>query len=92
MIVPMTLDPTQLPDDVATLKAMLVATAKRAHDAETRASTLDTQIETLKLTIAKLQHGKFGSSSERARLLDQLELQLAELEEQVTGRTERRSR
>ncbi|MGB0087036.1 MAG: IS66 family transposase [Rhodomicrobiaceae bacterium] len=79
----MTLDPMQLPDDIATLKAMLIATAKRAHDAETRASTLDAEIENLKLTIAKLQHDKFGTSSERARLLDQLELQLAELEEQV---------
>jgi transposase len=83
MLSPMMLDPTQLPDDVATLKAMLIATAKRADDAETRASTLDGEIENLKLTIAKLRHAKFGSSSERARLLDQLELQLAELEEQV---------
>jgi transposase len=80
----MTLDPTQLPDDITALKAMLIATAKRAHDAETRASTLDAEIENLKLTIAKLQHDKFGTSSERARLLDQLELQLAELEEQVS--------
>ena len=79
----MTLDPAQLPDDIATLKVMLIATAQRAHDAETRASNLDAQIENLKLTIAKLQHDKFGSSSERARLLDQLEFQLAELEEQV---------
>jgi transposase len=81
MLAPMMFDPTQLPDDVATLKAMLIAAAKRAHDAETRANTLDGEIENLKLTIAKLRHDKFGSSSERARLLDQLELQLAELEE-----------
>ena len=80
----MILDPAQLPDDTATLKAMLIATTKRADDAETRASDLGAEIENLKLTIAKLQHGKFGASSERAaRLLDQLELQLAELEEQV---------
>ncbi len=58
----MMFDPTQLPDDVATLKAMLVATAKRAQEAETRASNLDGEIENLKLTIAKLQHDKFGSS------------------------------
>ena len=83
MLALMMLDLTQLPDDVATLKAMLIVAAKRAHDAETRASTLDAEIENLKLTIAKLRHDKFGSSSERARLLDQLELQLAELEEQV---------
>jgi transposase len=84
MLALMMFDPTQLPDDITTLKAMLIVAAKRAHDAETRASTLDAEIENLKLTIAKLQHDKFGTSSERARLLDQLELQLAELEEQVS--------
>jgi hypothetical protein len=72
----MDLDPASLPDDIATLKAMLIATTKRAD-------TLDAEIANLKLTIAKLQHSKYGSSSERARLLDQLELQLSELEEQV---------
>jgi hypothetical protein len=36
-------------------------------------------IEKLKLTIKKLQHEQFGRSSERGALLDQLELQLAEL-------------
>jgi transposase len=39
-------------------------------------------IEKLKLTIRKLKHEQFGQSSERStRLLDQLELQLADLEE-----------
>lgn len=79
----MDLDPAALPDDIAALKAMLIASTKRADEAETRANTLDAEIANLKLTIAKLQHSKFGSSSERARLLDQLELQLSELEEQV---------
>ena len=46
--------------------------------------TRDQIIAALKLTISKLQHAKHGSSSERGRkLLDQLELQLAELEESV---------
>jgi transposase len=72
----MTLDPSQLPDDVASLKAMLIAADKHARD-------LDGEIENLKLTIAKLQHERFGPSSERARLLDQLELQLGELVEHV---------
>jgi transposase len=72
----MDLDPASLPDDIAALKAMVIATTKRAN-------TLDAEIANLKLTIAKLQHSKYGSSSERARLLDQLELQLSELEEQV---------
>jgi transposase len=61
-------DPSQLPDDIATLKAMLIASGR--------------EIEALKLTIAKMRRGKFGASSERgAKLIDQLELRLAELEE-----------
>ena len=80
----MTLDPAQLPDDVVSLKAMLIAANKWALDAEARTKDLDAEIENLKLTIAKLQHDKFGPSSERgARLLDQLELQLGELVESV---------
>ena len=39
MFAPMMFDPTQLPDDVATLKAMLIAAAKRAHDAESVRAT-----------------------------------------------------
>ena len=85
---PMALDPMQLPNDVATLKALLVAehaariaSDTRALEAETRAKDLDAEIESLKLTIAKLQRDKYGASSERARLLDQLELQLGELVE-----------
>ena len=67
----MTLDPSQLPDDIATLKAMVIAGGR--------------EIEALKLTIAKLRRDKFGASSERgAKLLDQLELQLAELEERAS--------
>jgi transposase len=70
-----------LPDDVTTLKAMLRAerTARLAAEAEAQARTL--LIEKLKLTIKKLRHEQFGQSSERGALLDQLELQLADLEE-----------
>src|SRR5947207_12988229 len=68
----MTLDPAQLPDDIATLKAMVIA-------AERKASDRGLEIEALKLTIAKLQRNTFGASSESGKkLLDQLELQLAE--------------
>ena len=57
-----------LPNDIAALKAMVAAR--------------DQVIEALKLTIAKLQHARHGASSERGRkLIDQLELQLAELQE-----------
>src|SRR5262249_55490403 len=79
----MTLDPAQLPNDIESLKAMLLAENKRANDLATRASYLDAEIENLKLTIAKLQHARFGPSSERRSvLLEQLELQLDELEAQ----------
>jgi transposase len=70
-----------LPDDVTTLKAMLLAerAARLAAEAEAQARTL--LIEKLKLTIKKLRHEQFGQSSERGALFDQLELQLADLEE-----------
>jgi len=81
MVAPMTLDPAQLPDDVVSLKAMVIAANKSTLAAEARAKLLDAEIENLKLTIAKLQHRRFGPSSEHARLIDQLELQLGELVE-----------
>ena len=70
-----------LPDDITTLKAMLRVerAARLAAEAEAHARTL--MIEKLKLTIKKLRHGQFGQSSERGALLDQLELQLADLKE-----------
>ncbi|MGY3347053.1 hypothetical protein ACVI1I_006360 [Bradyrhizobium sp. USDA 4459] len=53
--------------------------ARLAAQAEAQAGSL--LIEKLKLTIKKLGHEQFGQSSERGALLDQLELQLADLEE-----------
>jgi transposase len=69
-----------LPDDVATLKAMPCAerAARLAAEAGAQARTL--LIEKLKLTIKKLRHERFGQSSKCGALLDQLELQLADLE------------
>jgi hypothetical protein len=73
-MLPMTLDPSQLPDDIAILKAMVIAGGR--------------EIEALKLTIAKMRRDKFSASSERgAKLLDQLELQLAESTRRPTART-----
>jgi transposase len=63
-----------LPDDIATLKAMVLA-------AQAEAKHRALLIEKLKFTIAKLRHERFGQSSERGAILDQLELQLADLEE-----------
>lgn len=73
-----------LPDDVPTLQAMLRAerAARLAAEAEAQAGNL--LIEKLKLTIKKLRHEQFGQSSERGALLDQLELQLADLEENAS--------
>jgi len=71
-----------LPNDVATLKAMLLAerAARTAMQAEAQARALE--IERLKFAIARLRHERFGASAERAaRLIDQLELQLVDLEE-----------
>ena len=47
-------------------------------------SSAEAVIAHLKLTIAKYKRDKFGQSSERARQLDQLELQLEELEATAT--------
>jgi transposase len=73
-----------LPDDVATLKAMLIAerAARMAAEADARNRAL--LIEKLKYTIAKLRHEQFGQSSERGAILEQLELQLADLEEDAS--------
>ena len=86
----MPIDPADPADDIAALMALLAAerTARaraeaRADKAEARASSLDAEITNLKLTIAKMRRDKFGSSSEHAAKLDQLELQLAELVERV---------
>jgi transposase len=70
-----------LPDDVAILKAMLRSERAARLAAEAEAQTRTLLIEKLKLTIKKLRHEQLGQSSERGALLDQLELQLADLEE-----------
>jgi transposase len=80
--------PDSLPDDIATLKAMLVAeraarlaAEAKAHSAEAKAHARALEIEKLKFAIAKLRHRRFGQSAERGALIEQLELQLADLEE-----------
>ena len=83
-----------LPDDVATLKAMTIATQLACPEAEAKARNSEAEvrvrelwIEKMKFTIAKLRHERFGQSAERSAVLEQLELSLAELEEglQVVG-------
>jgi transposase len=74
----MDLKPSDLPDDIDALKALvLAAQADRQADA--------VLIAHLKLEIAKLKRDKFGPRVERtSRLLDQMELQLEELEAAAT--------
>ena len=81
-----------LPDDTESLKRLLVAArayaaAVTAEAATLRAKAADDEalIAHLKLWIEKLNRDRFGQRSERsARLLDQLELQLEELEASAT--------
>jgi transposase len=70
-----------LPEDVATLQAMLLTERAARLAAENEAKLRALLIEKLKYTIAKLRHQQFGQSSERGAILDQLELQLSELQE-----------
>ena len=80
-----------LPADLAAAHAMILAerTARRAaearaEDAEAQISGARLEIERLKLLLAKARREQYGQSSERgAKIIAQLELQLAELEETV---------
>src|SRR2546429_6579147 len=77
----MTLTADSLPNDVETLKAMVIAAHAARLNAEAQARARALLIEQMKFTIAKLRHDKFGQSSERGAILEQLELALAEMEE-----------
>ena len=67
-----------IPDDLDALKAAYLSERAARLAAEA-------MIAHLKLTIAKLNHAKYGPSAERSRkLLDQMELQLEELEAGAT--------
>src|SRR5258708_14104822 len=68
---------------VAQREALMLAEA-RASAAESEAKFRALLIEKLKYTIAKLRHEKFGQSSERGAILEQLELALADLEEDAS--------
>jgi transposase len=64
-----------LPDDVATLKAMLVAAQAACLEAQAKARNAEAEararallIEQMKFTIAKLRHERFGQSSEQQAL------------------------
>jgi transposase len=68
-------------------EAHAAAAESRALTAEARATAAESEakyrellIEKLKFTIAKLRHEQYGQSAERGAILEQLELQLADVE------------
>ena len=81
-------DLSDIPDDLEALKAALVAERGRritaeadAAAAKAKVSSAEALIAHMKLQIAKLRREFYGTRSERtARLIDQMELQLEELE------------
>lgn len=78
--------------EIAKLRAALAASQARAEAAESElaqaravVTTSEAMIKHLRLEIAKLRREQYGHSSERrARLIDQMELQLEELEAAAT--------
>jgi transposase len=89
----MPIDAGPLPDDVDTLRRMLVAEreARAAREAELAAAkaglvTKALEIEKLKIQIARLRRQQFGRSSEKIdRIIEQLELMLDELESEAAS-------
>ena len=87
----MPIDPDSLPNDVATLRAMLSAqaaemAAQRTELAAARAGLLEQryEIEALRARLARALRVAFGRSSEKLRdQLEQLELTLADLDERI---------
>ena len=81
-----------LPEDIATLKrllqardAELVQARAEVSNARAEASSAEALVVHLRLTIEKLKRDLFGARNERkARLVDQMELQLEELEAAAT--------
>lgn len=74
-------EPISLPADLAAAHAMILAEWTARRQAEAMVSAAALEIQRLRLLLAKARREQFGQTTERsARLLDQLELQLVELE------------
>src|SRR5262245_38862459 len=70
-----------LPDNIEILKQLVRARDAELANARAEASNAEALIANLRLMIEKLKRGLFGPRNERrARLLDQMELALEELE------------
>jgi transposase len=89
----MPIEGNQLPEDVATLRRMVIAEreARAAREAELAAAQAGLvskalEIEKLKVQIARLRRQQFGRSSEKIdRVIEQLELMLDELETEAAS-------
>jgi transposase len=78
----MATDREPLPSDLAAAHALILAERDARQRAEALVSAAALEIERLKLLLARMRRERYGQSSERgAKLVEQLELQLAELEE-----------
>jgi transposase len=80
-----------LPTDLITAHAIILAQREALLAAQAQAAAAESEakyrallIDKLKFMIAKLRHARFGQSSERGAVLEQLELQLADLEEDAS--------
>jgi Transposase C of IS166 homeodomain len=71
---------------VAQRQALSAAQAAKARMAAAEVPVRELVIEQMKFTVAKLRPEQFGQTSERGALLEQLELQLADLEEDAQAR------
>src|SRR4028118_233718 len=70
-----------LPDDVATLRAIIGAQQAEIQKLTSSARAYETLIEALRIQIVRLKKQKYGASSEKiAREIEQLELALEGLE------------
>ena len=65
----MTIEPENLPSDIAALTAALAAEREARRQAEARASSAEALVAHYKLVIAKLKRAQYGQSSERGRKL-----------------------
>jgi transposase len=81
-----------LPTDLASAHALIIAQREALRAAQARATAAESEaqyrallIEKLKYTIARFKHERFSQSSERGAVLEQLELRLAELEEDASA-------
>ena len=88
----MEVDLSALPDDITTLKAVVIAACAKADavaaelaNEQARRADDAALIAHMKLQIEKLKRDKYGPKSERAsRLLDQMAFELEELEGAAT--------